>query len=95
MNLYEWLWRHVEFWLKPEDQCSFSELMVRFYHDQPLIVVLVLLWVGYWFNRFFMTQMRDWILLSIGLLLGHLFWILKTRRQNRAGGCDKGKPVAR
>lgn len=76
---YRWLWYHTEFWLPPEKRKSYSRLVVEFEHDQPLIWTVLCLWVGYWFNRFFMTELRDWVLLSIGILMGHFWWNLKER----------------
>jgi hypothetical protein len=73
-GLYGWFCFRTQFWLKPENRITYSEMMWNFYHERKMLTCLILLAGGYvtaeltditWSSVFFTFG---------GALLAHLFW---------------------
>ena len=73
-SLYTLLWYHVEFWLPPKERRPFTFIIRDFYHDHPILWTFLCCWLVYLFNHFIDTDLFSWLLVSIGILMGHLFW---------------------
>ena len=73
-NIYNWLWYHVEFWLKPEDRRPFTYILRDIYHQIPLIAIGFYIGLGYVLGRFITFNWQVLAALLFGVILGHLFW---------------------
>ena len=79
MDLYEWLWYHLEFWMPPEDRRPFTFIMRDIYHQAPAVIVLGLGFFFYALGRFWLPLTpREFLFVVFsslaGTLNGHLFW---------------------
>ena len=75
MNLYAWFWYHTEFWIKdPAERRPYTYLIRDFYHCHPILYTFILLWVADIVHRFIHFNIIWWIGITLGVLLGHLFW---------------------
>jgi len=73
-RLYEKFWYATQVWLKPSDRRPYTFIIRDIYHANPIAWTVLCLWVGYTVNRFSSFTLRDWLIASLALLLGHLFW---------------------
>lgn len=74
MKLYAWFWYYTEFWLKPVDRRPYTFIIRDFYYCHPILTLFFSAWVSYLFNLFVFVDWKVWTGLSVGTLLGHLFW---------------------
>jgi hypothetical protein len=79
LNLYGWFWYHTEFWLSKPDRRPYTYIMRDFYHQWPLITLIAVSTIAYAAGRWWIPLTAGWfwvilLSLSVGILLGHLFW---------------------
>ena len=74
MSLYSWFWYHTEVWLHPKERRPYTYMIRDFYHKHPILTIFITMWAGYVFNRLCNVSWEVWLVLSLGVLLGHLFW---------------------
>ncbi len=70
--MYAWFWFHTQFWLPPEERRPYTFIIRDFYRDHPILWSFLMFLAGY----FSFNHLRPWDFakVSVGLLLGHLFW---------------------
>jgi len=66
-NSYRW-------WYSRIGGRKWTDIIRDFYHNHPILWTFIVLWACYLFNRVINIHWHDWLLLSAGILLGHLFW---------------------
>lgn len=66
-NPYKWLWSHI-------GGRPWTYIIRDFYHNHAILFIFIEAWTVYLFNKFLHTDWRAWVLISLGVLLGHLFW---------------------
>jgi hypothetical protein len=74
-NPYAWLWFHLEspFIRDPELRRPFTFIIRDFYHAHPILWTWMAIFTWYWLSRWFIS-FDSFVLISLGILLGHLFW---------------------
>jgi len=71
---YRWFWYRTEFWIKDKAaRRPYTFILRDFYHLNPLVTCFLLVWAGYGLGRW-LFSFENMLLLSAGLLFGHLFW---------------------
>ena len=71
-KLYNWLWYHTEFWMKPAARRPYTYILRDFYHKSPLPAIALISGAGFVLGHFF--SIRGAALVLAGVILGHLFW---------------------
>jgi hypothetical protein len=80
LNVYGWIWWHAEFWIKDtEKRRPFTYILRDFYHQWPLVTLIAISTIAYCAGRWWIPMSIGvfWAILltlSVGVLLGHLFW---------------------
>jgi hypothetical protein len=74
MSIYMWFCYHTQFWLKPEDRTTYSELMFNFYHNSKVLTILFLITLGYTSGKLTNIRFLDCVYIFAGALIAHLFW---------------------
>lgn len=79
IDIYKWFWWHIEFWLEPEDRRPLTYIFRDWYHNYPLIIIIILSAFFYCLGRWWLpVSVGDFLIgffcLLVGALLGHLFW---------------------
>jgi len=73
MSLYGWFWYHTEFWIKDRTaRRPYTFILRDFYHASPIAWTFLMFLAGY--LAYSHLHWKDLLLVSTGLLLGHLFW---------------------
>ncbi len=72
---YAWLWYHVEaLWIKdPAARRPFTFIIRDFFHCHPILWTWLAVLAGFYFGAWLIT-FDAFVLVSLGLLMGHLFW---------------------
>lgn len=66
-NLYKWLWSHTT-------GRPYTYLIRDFYHENPILWIFLEAWVIWGINHFFDIEWYVWVFITLGVVLGHLFW---------------------
>lgn len=75
MKLYAWFWLHTQFWIKDKKARRPYTFLIRdFYHEHPILFIFLEAWLIYLINHLLHTDWKIWVGITIGVLLGHLFW---------------------
>jgi Ca2+-dependent lipid-binding protein len=72
-RLYCKIWYACEFWLEPEERRPFTYIIRDFYHAHPIFILWLVAFISFAFGEYFMS-FDAFVLVSLGILLGHLFW---------------------
>lgn len=64
---YHWLWSHTT-------GRPYTYIIRDFYHELPFPFMLIEAGGIYLFNHYLHTNWMVWVYISIGVLIGHLFW---------------------
>lgn len=66
-KLYEWFWKHTI-------GRPYTYAIRDFYHENPILWIFLEAWTIYLINFLWDIPWWVWFFISLGVLLGHLFW---------------------
>lgn len=64
---YKFLWKHI-------GGRPWTYIIRDFYHEMPIPFIMIEAWVIWAINYFWDVHWWVWLFISLGILLGHLFW---------------------